>query len=258
VSDTGSSLPPPPPSPPPPPPGYVAYEPSLSAAVPLRRVGGLARAMQILLVISAVGFGVQAAVTPRATDTAQDFLADRIDRDQFSEDLAPYTLVNLLTGAAFIALVVLTFIWLYRVVANHRTIGRPVRWAPGWAIGGWFLPPIVLYVIPMLVFRESWQASDPDVPPGDERWRKSSVSPIVYVWWVLYGLVPIIFLIGGLSVQTSAFRGNETDLAEWIEDQKGWLIAQGLLGVVQAIGYLFLVRGLTSRHVRLTGESARR
>ena len=258
MSDTGSSLPPPPPSAPPPPPGYVGYEPSLAAAVPLRRVSGLARAMQILLVIAAVGFAGQAAVTPSATDKARDFLADRIDRDKFQEDLAPYTLVNLLTGAAFIALVVLTFIWLYRVVANHRTIGRQTRWAPGWAIGGWFLPPIVLYIIPMLVFRESWQASDPDVPPGDERWRRSSVSPIVYVWWVLYGLVPIIFLISGLTVQSSAFRGNETDLAEWIEDQKGWLIAQGLAGIAQAIAYLLLVRGLTSRHVRLTGESARR
>jgi hypothetical protein len=80
----------------------------------------------------------------------------------------------------------------------------------------------------------------------------------VYVWWVLYGLVPIVFLVSGLAVQTSAFRGNETDLAEWIEDQKAWLIAQGLVGVVQAIGYFLLVRGLTTRHVRLTGETARR
>jgi hypothetical protein len=258
VSDTGSALPPPPPSAPPPPPGYVGYEPNLSAAVPLRRVNGLGKAMFILLIISAVAFAGQAAVTPRAADTARDYLADRIDNQKFREDLAPYTLVNLLTGAAFIAIVVLTFIWLYRVVANHRTIGRQVRWGPGWAIGGWFLPPIVLYVIPMLVFRESWRASDPDSPPGDERWRTSPVSPLVYVWWVLYGLVPIIFLISGLTVQTSAMRGNETDLANWIEDQKGWLIAQGLAGVVQAVAYLLLVRELTSRHVRLTGESARR
>jgi Domain of unknown function (DUF4328) len=257
VSDTGSSLPPPPPSATPPP-GYVGYEPTLSAAVPLRRVSGLGKAMLILLAISAIGFAGQAAVTPGATDTARDFLADRIDRDQFTEDLAPYTLVNLLTGAVFIALVVLTMIWLYRIAANHRTIGRRLTWAPGWAIGGWFLPPIVLYIIPLLMLRESWQASDPDVPPGDERWRQSPVNPIVYVWWVLYGLVPIVFLVTGLTVQTSAFSGNENDLAEWIDDQEGLLIAQGLVGVAQAIAFFLLVRGLTARHVRLTGESARR
>jgi Domain of unknown function (DUF4328) len=254
VSDTGSSLPPPPPSATPPP----GYEPTLSAAVPLRRVGGLGKAMLILLGISALGFAGQAAVTPQATDTARDYLADRIDRDQFTEDLAPYTLVNLLTGAVFIALVVLTMIWLFRIAANHRAIGRRLTWAPGWAIGGWFLPPIVLYVIPMLMLRESWQASDPDVPAGDDRWRRSPVSPIVYVWWVLYGLVPIVFLVTGLTVQTSAYSGNENDLAEWIDDQEGWLIAQGLVGVAQAVAFFLLVRGLTARHVRLTGESAGR
>jgi hypothetical protein len=258
VSDTGSSLPPPPPSAPPPPPGYVGYEPSLSAAVPLRRVNGLGKALTVLLVIAAVGFAGQAAVTAGAANSAEDFLAQRIDRDQFTQDLAPYTLVNLLTGVAFLATVVLTMIWLFRLAANHRTIGRRLTWAPGWAIGGWFLPPIVLYIIPMLMLRETWKASTPDAPAGDDRWRESPVHPMVYVWWVLYGLVPIVFLISGLTVQSEAFRGNEQDLAKWIIDQKGWLIAQGLVGVAQAVAFLLLVRSLTSRHMHLTGESARR
>ena len=92
-------------------------------------------------------------------------------------------------------------IWLYRIVANHRAIGRQLTWAPGWAIGGWFLPPFVLYIIPMLMLSESWKATDPEVPPGDDRWRQNSVSPLVYVWWVLYGLVPIVFIIQGVDVR---------------------------------------------------------
>ena len=66
---------------------------------------------------------------------------------------------------ASIALVVLSIIWLYRVPPNHRALGRALTWAPGWAIGGWFLPPL-LYVIPLLVLREAWKAADPAVPPG--------------------------------------------------------------------------------------------
>ena len=108
--------------------------------------------------------------------------------------------------AATIAIVVLSIIWLYRVVSNHRAIGRDTRWGPGWAIGGWFVPPIVVYAVPMLVLRESWQAADPAVPPGDDRWRRNPVNPLVYVWWVLYGLVPIIFLVAGGHVLGQRLR----------------------------------------------------
>ena len=257
MSDAGSPLPPPPPSASPPP-GYVGYEPSLSAAVPLRRVGGLGKAILILLGVAAIGFIIQAISIPSSVDKAQEYIAGSIDDSQFTEDLAAYTLSSLLTGLATIAIVVLTMIWLYRVAANHRAIGRQLKWAPGWAIGGWFLPPVVLYVIPMLMLSESWKAADPDVPPGDERWRQNSVSPLVYVWWVLYGLVPIIFLVGGLTFDSSSFGGDEQELAEFLEDQEGFLIAQSLVGVLQAVAFGLLVRALTTRHARLTGESARR
>jgi Domain of unknown function (DUF4328) len=259
VSDTGSSLPPPPPSASPPP-GYVGYEPSLAAAVPLRRVNGLGKAILILLVVAAVGFILQAATSSNAVDKARDFLAGRIDEDQFTEDTAPYTLAGVLSGLATLAIVVLTMIWLFRIAANHRTIGRRLTWAPGWAIGGWFLPPFVLYVIPMLMLRESWKASDPEVPPEEDRWRTSAVSPLVYVWWVLYGLVPIIFLIATSNWRVgSSFGSDQEDVADFIEDQgAGWLTTQGLVGLAQVVAFGLLVRGLTARHRQLTGESTAR
>jgi hypothetical protein len=241
-----------------PPPGYVGYEPSLSAAVPLRRVGGLGKAMLILLGVAAVGFLIQAISIPSAVDAARDVIAGRIDEDQFNEDLAPFSLAGLLTGATFIALIVLTMIWLYRIASNHRAIGRQITWVPGWAIGGWFLPPLILYIIPMLMLSESWKAADPEVAPGDDRWRQNSVSPLVYLWWVLYGLVPIIFIVRGITFDTATFSQDAVDVAEAIEDQQGFMIAQSLSGLASAIAFLLLVRALTARHARLTGESARR
>jgi hypothetical protein len=257
VSDAG----PPPPPPPPgltPPPGYAGYQPSLAATVPLKRVGGLGKAIMILLAVSAVGAVLQAATTPTAVDAARDLIVGAIDEDQFNEDLAPFSLAALLTGAAFIAIVVLTMIWLYRIIANHRTLERRLTWAPGWAIGGWFLPPFVLYVIPLLVFIESWKAADPTVPPGDQRWKQSSISPLVWIWWVVYGLVPIIFIIQGTTFDTANFSQDATDVAEAIEDQQGFMIANNLSTVVSAIAFFLLVRALTARHARLTGESAQR
>jgi hypothetical protein len=256
VSDVG-----PPPPPPPsltPPPGYAAYQPNLSAAVPLRRVRGLGTAIVVLLGIYSLAAILQAATIPRSVDAARDLLADRIDDDKFTEDLTPFTLSSFLTSAATLAIVVLTIIWLFRVAANHRSIGRQLSWAPGWAIGGWFLPPFILYVIPMLMLRESWKAADPSVPPTDQRWRQSAVNPVVYVWWVLYGLVPIVFLVSGLTFQRSTFGGNERDIADAIEDQQGFMIAQVLSGVAAAVAFALLVRWLTMRHSRLTGESGGR
>jgi Domain of unknown function (DUF4328) len=255
VSDAGSPLPPPPPSASPPP-GYVGYEPNLSASVPLRRIGGLGKAMVILLGVAAVGYVIQALTIPSAVDSARDLVSGAIDEDQFNEDLAPFSLAGLLSGATFIALIVLTMIWLYRIVANHRTLDRRLTWGPGWAIGGWFLPPLVLYIIPMLVLSESWKASDPSVPPGDDRWRRNPVSPLVYIWWVLYGLVPIIFIIQGITFDTATFSQDAVDVADAIEDQQGFMIAQSLSGLASAVAFGFLVRALTARHARLTGESA--
>ena len=183
--------------------------------MPLRRgVGGLGKAILILLGVAAIGFIIQAISIPSAVDSARDVIAGRIDEDQFNEDLAPFSLAGLLTGATFIALIVLTMIWLYRIAANHRAIGRQLTWVPGWAIGGWFLPPLVLYIIPMLMFSESWKAADPDAPPGDDRWRQNSVSPLVYVWWVLYGLVPILFIVQGVAFDTPTFNQDAQDVAE--------------------------------------------
>ena len=47
----------------------------------------------------------------------------------------------------------------------------------------WILPQM-LYVIPFLMFRVMWKASDTDVPIGGD-WRSGRVSPIVPVWFVV-------------------------------------------------------------------------
>ena len=51
---------------------------------------------------------------------------------------------------------VLVMIWMYRISANLRAFGMTTTWHPLFAIFGWFLPPVVLYVIPFLMLREQW------------------------------------------------------------------------------------------------------
>jgi uncharacterized membrane protein len=254
---TEPNLPPPPP-PLAPPPGYAGYTPT-NLATSVRRLGGLAKALLIVLVVVAIGQIISVATTGSVRDAAAKYLrSDRSDaaEDVFRDDLAANGLAVLLSGAASIAVIVLSIIWLYRVAANHRAVGRQLTWAPGWAIAGWILPPL-LFIIPLLMLRESWKASAPDVPPGSPEWKRQGESPAVWVWFLLYSIVPIVLAILG-AAQVWNFSRDTDDLADYFDDQFGLIVAQGIVTVLAAVAWGWVVRDITRRHTQLTGESTSR
>lgn len=246
------------PVPPPPsslaPPGPVAYHPETSQT---RRIGGVAKAIVVLLAINAFGQIVSLATSVQARDAAERFLRTG-DEDAFTDDLALNTIGSLIAAVAGLALLVLSLIWLYRVASNHRALGRQLTWTPGWAIGSWLVPPL-LFVIPLLMLRESWKASSPDVPPGSAQWRASSdENPAIWAWFVLYSIVPIVLLIFGASQVAGVVGRDATDLADYIDDQFGVLIVQGVVAVFAAVAWGLVVRGLSTRHMQLSGEAGTR
>ena len=248
---------PPPPPPPPdlaPPPGYTAYSQNLSSSVDLKRVKGVSTAIVILLGVFALGSIIAAAGTPRVVDSAKDFLDGTISEDDFTSDVGVYGLMSALSGASQLAIAILSVIWLFRIVKNHRIIGRRTTWGPGWAIGGWFLPPYV-YIIPTLVLRESWKAADPSVPPGDERWRASRDNPLLWAWFIVYSLGMTALAIAGATQQFRAFGGDTRDIADGYADAQAVMIAANIVGVVSAGLWALVVRQWTARHAELTGEA---
>lgn len=247
---------PPPPAPPDlaPPPGYAGYSQNLSASIELKRVGSLRTVLVILLGIYIVGAIIGAIAAPGIVDSADDLLNGRISDDDFRNDFAVYGLMGGLSGVAQLAVVVLTIIWTYRIVKNHRSIGRRTRWGPGMAIGGWFLPPF-LYIIPTLVLREAWKASDPAVPPGDDRWRANPDNPLIWVWFAVYGVGTLVLSSISTSLQIRQFGGEPEDIADAYADSLGVLIAITVAGIVSAVLWALIVRQLTDRHTRLTGEA---
>ncbi len=228
------------------------------SSVALKRVNGLTTWIVVLTAIVAVAGVASTLVSRLALGEARDFLADRIDENDFLEAYAPSLLLGFVQGAAMIALVVLTMVWMYRVASNHKALQRDVTWAPGWAIGGWFLPPGALYIIPFLMFRELWKASDPAVPAGDPRWKENRVSPVVTGWWVLYGLAPIPLAIAqGISeFSARTFSGDTETLAEAIDDRFAITLVTSLVAAAAAVAYIVMVRQISLRHRQLTGETA--
>jgi hypothetical protein len=238
-----------------PPPGYAGYQPTNWTGA-IKRVKGLAIAAVVLCAVAAIAQVVSIATIGVARDAARDYRSGRIDTDDFNQEVLTSSLGQVLAGTVTVGLAVVSIIWLYRVVSNHRSLGRSVSWSPGWAIGGWFLPPC-LYVIPFLILRESFRASDPASPPGTETWRTGRENPLPWVWLGLFGVAQLALGIAGGFDSFGGFGAEDDELADNILDMNvGISVAQALVGVASAAVWALLVRTLTQRHTQLTGEAA--
>ena len=192
-------------------------------------------------------------VSQTNTTEAQAYLDGLTTQEDFVTAIAPYLLLTFVQGAAVIGSIVLVMVWMFRLAANHRALHRGATWGPGWAIGGWFLPPL-LYIIPTLMFRELWRASDPAVPVGGD-WRQGAASPLITAWFVLYSLIPIALMFAESDTVLSGFGGSEEELAKQIAGGQGTVIASTVVTLLAAAVFMAMARELTARHRQLTGEA---
>lgn len=246
-----SGLTPPPPPNMSAPPGYMAYGGTNAGAFGnVRTIGGLSKAIRVLVVILIFLLALGAVALVVAKGNAQDYL-DGESEDDFVSGVGLSALANGLGGLMTLALFVLTVIWMFRMAKNQQRLGRPGTWGPPWAIAGWFLPPCVLYVIPYLMMRDLWKASDPESGPD---WKKNRIDPIVHIWWVLFGLVPLVFIpvtVGNLKFERDVdYRESAADVV----DGFGVAVASSMVQIAAAIAFLVLVGRLSARHMQTTNE----
>ncbi len=232
----------------------MSYQGQPTPAGTVSRIKGLSTAILVLVVLSAVGTALVTLITPSAEDDAVDFLDGRISEDDFIESYAPVLLAQAVQSIALLASAVVSVIWLYRIAKNVRLFGRATTWAPIWAVFGWVLPPFV-YIIPTLMLREMWQASDPETPAGSDSWKQQRTPPILWTWVAVYVVGPLILLgFQAGSLVGGGFAGDTESLAEQVDDFGAAQYASGILGVVGAVVWIVLTRQYTQRHMRLTGE----
>lgn len=261
--------------PPPPPPGSIPPPPDMTPPPPYGGYGGTAafggsyapigRSAKVLGGLFAAMAAVQALSVVngvRQAGRARQFLDGEIDIDAYQKVTGLDLLAGLtvpLTGV----LAVLTMIWMFRIARNLRTMGRVgLSWAPGWAIGGWFAPPCI-FVVPWLMLQELWKASDPDVAAGDPSWKQRPVSPLIPTWWALYGIVPIVGAVLGISAAwdslLTAIEGDDVDAtvsaAQSLVDGRVVTALSGIAQVAAAVVFMMIVRQLSERHMRCIGEA---
>lgn len=238
-----------------PPPGYVAYAGPGAASGAFQRIRGISKTMVVLLWISVPLQLIALLGLVKLTHQARKYLDGTITEQAF-RDSARVNLSSLGT-ALVLPVAVLTMIWMFRMSSNLRRLQRQGQtWAPGWGIASWFVPPCVVYAVPWLMFKELWKGSDPAIAPGDPGWKHAKVSPLVTVWWVLYGLVPLLGFFSNVGL-VSAVRSGMTvrTVAERLRDYVGVNIVLSFVAVGTTIVYIQLVRQLSSRHMQSTREA---
>ncbi len=217
---------------------------------------GLSIAIIALTTVAAIATVLTTILTAAVADDARNYLDGELSDDEFRSAIGPVNAVQLITGVATIAVFVVTVIWMYRIATNVRAYQRDTLWSPLFSIFGWMLPPFVLYIIPFLVLRELWKASDPTDANDTEGWRRSADNPFIWAWLVLYGIAPIFlllfsvgsFLDGGLA------SGSLESLADSLDEFGAFAVVSAVVNVAAAVVWIVFVRQLTSRHVRLTNE----
>lgn len=235
-----------------PPPGYVAYGAQNQGGYgSFQNVRGIARTIGILIMILIPVQVISLIVFNSVRQKANDLLNGNLTDSEFKNSIGTSGVVSVVSSGLMLAIAVLTVIWMFRMAKNQRELGRAGTWGPGWAVGGWFVPPCVLYVVPYLMLRDLWKSSDPDSNPD---WRSNRVGAIVHLWWVLFGLVPILFL----TVTFSSFdlTSKTTDQrARDFDKSANITMLSNAVSIATAVVYLLLVRQLTARHAQTTNES---
>ncbi len=216
-----------------------------------QRIGGLAIAASIMCGVAALGLILTAVLQGTSSADANAYLNGELSDGEFISAVTPYALVTFVQSVAVLATVVLVIVWMYRIASNLRRLGRSGTWGPGWAIGGWFLPPM-LYIIPLLMFRELWHGSDPSASDGN--WRSKRFPPVMIAWFLLYSVAPLGMLVSTGDQSLTSISGAERELAEHIagSSTSSWITAA--IGVAGAVAFIALCRMLTARHQRFTGE----
>jgi hypothetical protein len=155
-------------------------------------------AQVVVAVASILFFGVGAAglVFASAIREADDGwfsdLTNELAGETMWASLSAFSILALIVAAVFV------IVWAFKASKAMTARGPEGRtWAPGWAIGGWFVP-LANLVIPRLVFGElEKMAAEPyRGAPLEKRWKGHRRFSTGDLWWFLWVAGNVISYLG--------------------------------------------------------------
>lgn len=163
-----------------------------------------------------------------------------------------FWMTNLQIAGDFV--VAIPFIaWMRRAYRNLAPLGvRWLRFKPGWAIAGWFVP-FIWFARPKSIVNDVWRASDPELPRDVRRPPEGAPVPRSINWW--WGL----WIAAGIVYPADFGARLEQSLGWAIFDVRRTAIADALM-VGAGILAIVMVRKITARqeqrHAQLSREES--
>ncbi len=229
------------PLPPPPPSGLVGHQ------VVTKPLSGLLTSISVLVPVTA-GLGLLfALLNELALDDARSFLAGAISETEFVASYGPGLTLQLAQTLTQLGAGISVIIWMRRLASHHEQLGRVATWKPAWAIGGWFVPPLILYVIPFLMFRELWKATDNE----HGSWRGAPSSPLITGWFISFGVIPTGLAIRQWLDRSPLVGSGAAAMAETAINQRFIIWGSALASIASAVIFVAFARQLTRRHQAL-------
>mgnify|MGYP000002177919 CR=1 FL=1 len=178
--------------------------PNLQTGGKLYRLGGLAKALRIGYILATCALFATAMSLFYRASLLHDVANWRRVSFQDATDAENMVAGGLLgIGLTRIVLFILLIVWAWRATKNLQTWGAPLKWRPGWAIGGWFIPIGMLW-IPYQVVRDAWRLA-----PGDETRPADQINGTwlfgFLSWW---GSI-VLLQIGGVGETPSEMRNTD-------------------------------------------------
>jgi hypothetical protein len=162
-----------------------------------------------------------------------------VDDARAEEIDARQAVIGVVQVGLFLACAISFLMWFHRAHKNLKAGGLDgLRYTPGWAVGGFFVPFLNL-VRPFQLMMEVWAGSAYLSRHVEARsWRAVSPSPHVGWWWAL-------FLLNGFFGNVSRWLMLRADeLGELLTS--GWVtLASDVMDIPAALVGLLLVRGVS-------------
>jgi uncharacterized protein DUF4328 len=217
-----------------------ATSPPSAAAAPtgvmrdFEPIDGKARVAIVLLALSMAGAALR---VPLLFDRAASTAALRESNS---------TLIGLSTFSSlvFVGAIIAFAVWFKAAYDNLGPFGATnLRYTPGWAIGGWFIPIANLF-IPKQIANDIWRASDPNLPVDQgERWKLEPKPALLNVWWMAWILRGILSVTAAGTERVAIRNGD----IEGVKTAVRVAAVSEMCLVVAGVALIVIIRNVTAR-----------